>query len=62
MATWDIVRGGFLEGLQDLLDPDVHVMLMYGDRDYIGNCIRALLPSPKDELIIPHWRNTSLDA
>lgn len=38
MGTGDIARGGFLEDLGDLLDRGVQVVLMYGDRDYIGNC------------------------
>jgi len=38
MAEGDITRGGFLDMLGNLLDREVQVVLMYGDRDYIGNC------------------------
>jgi hypothetical protein len=38
MAEGDITRGGFIDMLGNLLDRGVQVVLMYGDRDYIGNC------------------------
>ena len=42
MGTGDIVRGGFLEALGDLLDRGVQVVMMYRDRGYIGNCTNSL--------------------
>ena len=39
MATGDITRSGFVEDLGHLLECGVQVVLMYGDRDYIGNCM-----------------------
>lgn len=41
MAEGDIARGGFLDMLANLLDRGKQVVLIYGDRDYIGNCEQA---------------------
>ncbi|KUI71605.1 hypothetical protein VM1G_06988 [Cytospora mali] len=46
----DMPRGGYLEGLADLLDSGVKVHLVYGDRDYACNWIGGEAAS----LAIPH--------
>ncbi|KAH8772572.1 Alpha/Beta hydrolase protein [Diaporthe sp. PMI_573] len=46
----DMARGGFLEGLADLLDNGVKVHLMYGDRDLACNWVGGEQAS----LAIPH--------
>lgn len=46
----DMARGGYLEGLADLLDNGVKVHLMYGDRDLACNWIGGEAAS----LAIPH--------
>lgn len=46
----DMARGGYLEGLAELLDNGVKVHMMYGDRDYACNWIGGEAAS----LAIPH--------
>jgi hypothetical protein len=60
MAEGDIVRGGFLEILGNLLDRGVQVVLEYGDRDYIGNCTSSpilLLDLTSNFLNRDRWRS-----
>ena len=52
VATHDIVHGGYLDDIAQLLDGGVKVHLMYGDRDYACNWIGG----EKASLAVPYSR------
>ncbi|KAI0121382.1 carboxypeptidase C [Xylariales sp. AK1849] len=51
-ASFDILHGGFLEAIGDLLDSGVKVHMMYGDRDYACNWVGG----EKSSLAVPYSR------